>query len=103
MTSPELVKGAKRSHAASKRTTGRTSSASVARSRASGPRGRRAKKVYGITHQGEERLVELLLEPSGLGTNAEFGLRLCLFRHGATVAQARTPPFAGRPAFSSTS
>lgn len=53
----------------------------AARSRTSGPRGRRAKKVYGITHQGEERLVELLLEPSGLGTNAEFGLRLSLFRY----------------------
>lgn len=53
----------------------------AARSRTAGPRGRRAKKVYGITHRGEERLVELLLEPSGLATNPEFGLRLSLFRY----------------------
>jgi DNA-binding PadR family transcriptional regulator len=53
----------------------------AARSRTAGPRGRRAKKVYGITDRGEERLVELLLEPSGLGTSAEFGLRLSLSRY----------------------
>jgi DNA-binding PadR family transcriptional regulator len=53
----------------------------AARSRPPSLRGRRAKKVYGITHRGEQRLVELLVDPAGLGTSAGFGLRLALFRY----------------------
>ncbi|MPY93524.1 MAG: hypothetical protein GEV08_10820 [Acidimicrobiia bacterium] len=53
----------------------------AARSRPSGLRGRRAKKVYGITHRGEQRLVELMLDPSGVTTSGGFGLRLSLFRY----------------------
>ena len=53
----------------------------AARTRSPGLRGRRAKKVYGITHRGEQRLVELLLDPGGVSNSAGFGLRLSLFRY----------------------
>ena len=45
------------------------------------PKGRRARKVFGITAQGEEHLVELLLEPGATTTSAAFDLRLALFHH----------------------
>ncbi len=53
----------------------------AARGRLTNPGGRRAKKVYGITDKGEQRLVELLLDPGGVATAAGFGLRLSLFRY----------------------
>jgi DNA-binding PadR family transcriptional regulator len=45
------------------------------------PKGRRARKVYGITAQGDDHLVELLLDPGGAATSAAFDLRLALFHH----------------------
>ena len=45
------------------------------------PKGRRARKVYGITAQGGDHLVELLLDPAGTATSAAFDLRLALFHH----------------------
>jgi DNA-binding PadR family transcriptional regulator len=45
------------------------------------PASRRARKVYGITAEGENRLVELLTEPLGAAPSSAFDLRLALFRH----------------------
>lgn len=45
------------------------------------PKGRRARKVYGVTTRGGEHLVELLLDPGGTATSAAFDLRLALFHH----------------------
>ena len=45
------------------------------------PTSRRARKVFGITAEGENRLVDLLLDPAGAASPAAFDVRLALFRH----------------------
>ena len=45
------------------------------------PANRRARKVYGITAEGENRLVELLTEPLAGASAPAFDVRLALFRH----------------------
>jgi DNA-binding PadR family transcriptional regulator len=59
----------------------------AARSRAteSAPASRRARKVYGITAEGESRLVELLVDPAGTANGPAFDVRLALFRHLASA------------------
>lgn len=42
---------------------------------------KRARKVYGITPEGEARLLELLTEPAGVASASAFDVRLGLFRH----------------------
>lgn len=53
----------------------------ASRSAAEAPGSRRAKKVYGLTASGSDRLVQLLLDPAGCATASGFALRLALFRH----------------------
>jgi DNA-binding PadR family transcriptional regulator len=45
------------------------------------PTPRRARKVYGITADGEARLIDQLTDPAGAATAASFDLRLALFHH----------------------
>jgi DNA-binding PadR family transcriptional regulator len=45
------------------------------------PTNRRARKVYGISAEGEHRLVELLIDPAGTTSAPAFDVRLALFRH----------------------
>jgi hypothetical protein len=65
------------------------------------PKGRRARKVYGITAKGEGHLIELLVEPAGTTTSAAFDLRLAFFHHLDRVSrlaliEARVATLAGR-------